>query len=243
MEPILIAGEWRQAEAPLGAFSAVDPTTRTPLPEQYPVSGVKDVTRAFAAAHEAVRALRADLPGGDRPLPRGLRGPDRGPSRRARRAGRPRDRPACDSAPALRRAAARDEPDAAGRGCGPRSFVVPGHDRQQGQHPLDARGPRRPGRRLRAEQLPVRLQLRRGRRFRGRDRRRQSRDRQGEHRPPRDEPHARRVRPRGGARVFAALPAWCSSSTARRPTSDSRSSPIRPSAPRASRAARAPGCA
>jgi len=50
MEPILIAGEWRQAEAPSGAFSAVDPGTKTPLAESYPVSGLQDVTRAFAAA-------------------------------------------------------------------------------------------------------------------------------------------------------------------------------------------------
>jgi NADP-dependent aldehyde dehydrogenase len=58
MKPILIAGEWRQAEAPIGVFSAVDPATKTPLPEKYPVSGLQDVTRALAAAAEAVGALR-----------------------------------------------------------------------------------------------------------------------------------------------------------------------------------------
>ncbi len=62
MEPVLIAGEWRQAEAPVGVFSAVDPSTKASLPEEYPVSGLGDVTRAFAAAQEAVAELRALSP-------------------------------------------------------------------------------------------------------------------------------------------------------------------------------------
>jgi 2,5-dioxopentanoate dehydrogenase len=59
LEPVLIDGEWRQASSPAGAFSAVDPSTREPLEERYPVSGIHDVERASAAAQDAVAALRA----------------------------------------------------------------------------------------------------------------------------------------------------------------------------------------
>jgi 2,5-dioxopentanoate dehydrogenase len=58
LEPVLLAGEWRQASNPTGAFSAVDPSTREPLEERYPVSGLDDVERACAAALETVVALR-----------------------------------------------------------------------------------------------------------------------------------------------------------------------------------------
>jgi NADP-dependent aldehyde dehydrogenase len=58
LEPVLIAGEWRQAVNPAGAFTAEDPSTKTPLPERYPVSDAEDVERACAAALDAVAALR-----------------------------------------------------------------------------------------------------------------------------------------------------------------------------------------
>ena len=58
LEPVLIAGEWRQADNAAGAFSAENPATKTPLPERYPVSGAADVERACAAALDAVAALR-----------------------------------------------------------------------------------------------------------------------------------------------------------------------------------------
>ena len=57
MEPVLIAGEWREPETPTGAFQAVDPTTKAALPEKYPVSGPSDVRHAFDAAERAVVAL------------------------------------------------------------------------------------------------------------------------------------------------------------------------------------------
>ncbi len=59
LEPVLIDGEWRQSANPAGAFTAVDPSTRQPLAERYPVSGIDDVERASAAALEAVVRLRA----------------------------------------------------------------------------------------------------------------------------------------------------------------------------------------
>ena len=59
LQPVLIAGEWRQAQDPAGSFSAVDPSTKSALPGAFPVSGADDVTRAFAAATDAVAALAA----------------------------------------------------------------------------------------------------------------------------------------------------------------------------------------
>jgi 2,5-dioxopentanoate dehydrogenase len=58
LEPVLIAGEWRQPVNPTGSFKAVDPSTGKPLPESFPVSSIDDVTAAFRAAEEAVAALR-----------------------------------------------------------------------------------------------------------------------------------------------------------------------------------------
>jgi len=59
LEPVLIAGEWRQAANPAGSFAAIDPSTGKTLPEAFPVSGTEDVAAAFRAAADAVVALRA----------------------------------------------------------------------------------------------------------------------------------------------------------------------------------------
>ena len=58
-KPVLVAGEWRAASNPAGAFSAIDPSTKTNLADSYPVSGADDIERACAAAAEAAEALRA----------------------------------------------------------------------------------------------------------------------------------------------------------------------------------------
>ena len=63
LEPVLIAGLWRQSHDPSGSFTAYDPSKRTPLPETYPVSGLEDVEQALQAAQEAVKALRSCPPG------------------------------------------------------------------------------------------------------------------------------------------------------------------------------------
>ena len=62
LESVLISGEWRQSQNPAGSFTAFDPATKTPLPEQYPVSGLDDVVQALQAAQEAVTALRSHAP-------------------------------------------------------------------------------------------------------------------------------------------------------------------------------------
>jgi alpha-ketoglutaric semialdehyde dehydrogenase len=59
LEPVLIAGEWRQPANPTGSFKAIDPATSKPLPESYPVSSIDDVIAAFRAADDAVVALRS----------------------------------------------------------------------------------------------------------------------------------------------------------------------------------------
>lgn len=61
LEPVLINGQWRQSKDPIRTFTAVDPTTKKPLPADYPVSSWAEVLEALEAAQEAVRALR-DVP-------------------------------------------------------------------------------------------------------------------------------------------------------------------------------------
>lgn len=62
LEPVLIAGEWRASLRPVGSFSAYDPSTKAPLPAQYPVSGLEEVEMALHSAQEAVVALRSHSP-------------------------------------------------------------------------------------------------------------------------------------------------------------------------------------
>lgn len=58
LQPVLIAGDWRQAHNPTGWFNAVNPATKSSLPESYPVSGMDDVEEALAAGQETVALLR-----------------------------------------------------------------------------------------------------------------------------------------------------------------------------------------
>ena len=57
MQKVLIAGEWRDADA-ASTFQAHNPNTREALPEVYPVSGWSDCEAAIASAAEASIALR-----------------------------------------------------------------------------------------------------------------------------------------------------------------------------------------
>ena len=57
--PVLIAGEWRQAKNSNQTFAAVDPTTKAPLADSYPVSGLEDVAQACRAGQDAAAALRS----------------------------------------------------------------------------------------------------------------------------------------------------------------------------------------
>jgi 2,5-dioxopentanoate dehydrogenase len=63
LHPVLIAGQWRAADAPSATFSATNPTTGQLLAEDvYPVSSKADVDAVLVAAGQAAPALRATSP-------------------------------------------------------------------------------------------------------------------------------------------------------------------------------------
>ncbi|MCD6284932.1 MAG: aldehyde dehydrogenase, partial [Anaerolineae bacterium] len=61
VQPVLIAGTWRSSDAPVGTFQAVNPATKLPLPEIYPVSSWEETELTIKAAAEAAEELR-DVP-------------------------------------------------------------------------------------------------------------------------------------------------------------------------------------
>ncbi|MGC9393633.1 MAG: aldehyde dehydrogenase (NADP(+)) [Anaerolineae bacterium] len=61
LQPVLINGKWRASDA-VGEFEAVNPTTKTPLTDTYPVSSAAETEAAILAGHEAAVALRAMSP-------------------------------------------------------------------------------------------------------------------------------------------------------------------------------------
>src|SRR5262245_10469163 len=62
VQPVLIAGAWQTPATPLGTFTAENPATKSPLPDQYPISGIDTVEQALRAGQEAATALRALAP-------------------------------------------------------------------------------------------------------------------------------------------------------------------------------------
>ncbi len=62
LEAILIDGEWKQATDVDGSFQSVNPSTKEPMPFEYPVSGMQDVARMLDAAERAVEELRSLAP-------------------------------------------------------------------------------------------------------------------------------------------------------------------------------------
>ncbi len=62
LEPVLIAGQWREARNPSGTFQAINPANKSILPEIYPVSGIEDVDAVLQAGKEAALALRSARP-------------------------------------------------------------------------------------------------------------------------------------------------------------------------------------
>lgn len=63
--PVLVAGDWRPANA-IDTFQAVNPKTGETLPDVYPVSGWPDIESALATAASAARELRSLDDVGDR---------------------------------------------------------------------------------------------------------------------------------------------------------------------------------
>ncbi|MEE3077551.1 MAG: aldehyde dehydrogenase family protein, partial [Planctomycetota bacterium] len=62
-KPVLIDGNWVEADA-VGTFQAMNPNTREPMDETYPVSGWGDLDRCLNAATGAAEELRL-CPGKD----------------------------------------------------------------------------------------------------------------------------------------------------------------------------------
>lgn len=62
-KPVLVAGEWRAADA-VGTFEPANPRTRQPTGEVYPMSGQEEVYEAVAAAAAASAQLQACHPDG-----------------------------------------------------------------------------------------------------------------------------------------------------------------------------------
>lgn len=60
-QPVLIGGTWRASRTPVRTFAAVNPTTKKPLPESYPVSGWMEIEEALEAGAAAAADLR-DVP-------------------------------------------------------------------------------------------------------------------------------------------------------------------------------------
>lgn len=58
IQKVLIAGTWRDANK-TGTFNALNPSTKEPLPETYPVSSWEDCDAALDAAVHAAKALRS----------------------------------------------------------------------------------------------------------------------------------------------------------------------------------------
>ncbi len=58
MEPILIAGTWREADS-TGSFHAINPDTGDRLEHEYPVSSRSDIDMALVAGRQASRELRS----------------------------------------------------------------------------------------------------------------------------------------------------------------------------------------
>ena len=62
LEPILIDGVWEQGSDTDGSFQSMNPSTKQPMPYEYPVSGMQDLERMFEAAERAVVELRSVSP-------------------------------------------------------------------------------------------------------------------------------------------------------------------------------------
>lgn len=62
LQPVLIAGEWVQADSPVGSFHSTNPATGEVLPHAFPISSAADIDRILAAAQSAAPLLRATPP-------------------------------------------------------------------------------------------------------------------------------------------------------------------------------------
>lgn len=59
LQPVLVAGKWQQSRNPVGTFSAVNPATKSHLPENFPISNMEEVQLAIQAGQEAAVEMRS----------------------------------------------------------------------------------------------------------------------------------------------------------------------------------------
>ena len=139
-KPVLIAGQWRAGEESRRYVLRDRSRDQDRAAGQLP--GVRrGRRRARLSGCGGGGGGDARAPArGHRAVPGRLRDRDRGGGRRPGRDRGARDRPSPQPAPARGRAAPHDQPAAAGGGRGPRSLVVSGDDRHQGQPSLRATG-------------------------------------------------------------------------------------------------------
>ena len=57
VHPVLIGGQWQAASMPIGSFKASNPATKATLPDDYPISSIRDLDIALNSAGEAARVL------------------------------------------------------------------------------------------------------------------------------------------------------------------------------------------
>lgn len=62
LQPVLVAGVWRDAVEPVGSLQAHDPSTGQPIGDLYPVSSRREVEQALAAAIGAAEAMASADP-------------------------------------------------------------------------------------------------------------------------------------------------------------------------------------
>ncbi len=62
LEPVLIAGRWKEAINPSGTFHAMNPANKSILPWIFPISGIEDISLMLLAGKEAALALRSVKP-------------------------------------------------------------------------------------------------------------------------------------------------------------------------------------
>ncbi|MFN8459274.1 MAG: aldehyde dehydrogenase family protein [Anaerolineae bacterium] len=62
LQPVLIASEWRETRSSNNAFTAINPTTKNPLADRYPVSDEVEIELALNAAQQAKVVLRSVAP-------------------------------------------------------------------------------------------------------------------------------------------------------------------------------------
>lgn len=62
LQPVLIDGQWQPSQSPVSTFRAMNPTSKTPLADEYPVSSGAEVDRIVQASYQAVQELRGVSP-------------------------------------------------------------------------------------------------------------------------------------------------------------------------------------